>query len=40
LIRKSPQYSYYNKIAKLKNWQGNLLGGHPAPPQELVEALA
>lgn len=40
LIRKSPQYSYYNKIAKLKNWQGNLLGGHPAPPPELIEALA
>lgn len=40
LIRKSPQYSYYNKIAKLKNWQGSLLGGHPAPPQELAEALA
>jgi len=40
LIRKSPQYTYYNKIARLKNWQGNLLGGHPAPPPELSEAMA
>ena len=40
LIRKSPQYTYYNKIARLKNWQGNLLGGHPAPPSELSEAMA
>ena len=37
LIRRSPQYTYYNKIARLKNWQGQLLGGHPAPPPELVE---
>ena len=40
LIRKSPQYTYYNKIARLKNWQGNLLGGHPAPPSELTEPMA
>lgn len=39
LIRKSPQYTYYNKIARLKNWQGNLLGGHPAPPSELTERM-
>lgn len=31
LIRTSPQYSYFNSIAKLKNWHGALLGGHPAP---------
>jgi len=37
LIRQSPQYTYYNKIARLRNWQGNLLGGHPAPPRELTE---
>lgn len=37
LIRKSPQYTYYNKIARLNNWQGNLLGGHPKPSEELVE---
>ncbi len=36
LIRKSPQYTYYNKIARLNNWQGNLLGGHPKPAEELV----
>ncbi len=36
LIRKSPQYTYYNKIARLNNWQGNLLGGHPKPSEELV----
>lgn len=40
LIRKSPQYTYYNKIARLKNWKGNLLGGHPAPPPELSESMA
>ena len=40
LIRKSPQYTYYNKIARLKNWQGNLLGGHPPPPSELTEPMA
>lgn len=37
LIRRSPQYTYYNKIARLKNWQGPLLGGHPVPPASLVE---
>ena len=38
LIRRSPQYTYYNKITRLTNWQGQLLGGHPAPPRELVES--
>ncbi|MEM7406144.1 MAG: radical SAM protein [Pseudomonadota bacterium] len=38
LIRKSPQYVYYNKIARLTNWQGRILGGHKAPPEELVES--
>ena len=38
LIRESPQYTYYNKIARLNNWQGNLLGGHQAPPSDLVSA--
>jgi len=37
LIRRSPQYTYYNKIQRLKSWQGQLLGGHPAPPKDLVE---
>lgn len=40
LIRRSPQYTYYNKIARLKNWQGNLLGGHPAPKTGVMEAVA
>ena len=39
LIRKSPEFTYYNKIARLANWQGKLLGGHPAPPQ-LIENTA
>lgn len=37
LIRRSPQYTYYNKVASLKNWQRQLLGGHSPPPPELVE---
>jgi MoaA/NifB/PqqE/SkfB family radical SAM enzyme len=28
LIRQSPQFVYYNKIDKLDNWNGALLGGH------------
>lgn len=35
LIRRSPQYAYYNTIARLKNWKGKLLGDHPAPPSDL-----
>lgn len=38
LIRRSPQYTYYNRIDRLDNWQGRLLGGHPAPPPEIVAA--
>ena len=37
MIRRSPQFTYYNKIERLNNWQGQLLGGHAAPPRELVE---
>lgn len=33
-IRRSPQYSYYNRIDRLGNWKGRLLGDHPAPPDE------
>jgi hypothetical protein len=32
LIRRSPQFVYYNRIDRLSNWTGPLLGGHPAPP--------
>lgn len=28
LIRRSPEYTYYNRIARLKNWSGDLRGGH------------
>lgn len=38
LIRRSPQFTYYNKIGRLSNWQGQLLGGHDAPPAELLGA--
>jgi len=37
LIRRSPEFTYYNKIARLKNWQGRLLGAHPAPSADLLE---
>lgn len=40
MIRRSPQFTYYNKIDRLKNWQGNLLGGHKPPPPGLVEEAA
>ena len=36
LIRRSPEFTYYNKIARLTNWQGKLLGGHPPPPANLL----
>lgn len=36
LIRRSPEFTYYNKIERLANWKGRLLGGHPAPPAKLV----
>jgi radical SAM protein with 4Fe4S-binding SPASM domain len=32
LIRRSPQFTYYNRIDRLSNWGGRLLGGHPKPP--------
>lgn len=38
LIRRSPQFTYYNRIDRLRNWKGSLLGTHRAPPRELVEA--
>lgn len=36
LIRRSPQYTYYNKISRLSNWQGQLLGGHPPVPPAIL----
>jgi MoaA/NifB/PqqE/SkfB family radical SAM enzyme len=40
MIRRSPEFTYYNKIARLGNWQGKLLGGHAAPPEGLAERRA
>jgi MoaA/NifB/PqqE/SkfB family radical SAM enzyme len=37
LIRRSPEFTYYNRIERLKNWQGPLLGAHKAPNSELIE---
>ena len=36
LVRRSPQFTYYNKIDRLRNWKGALLGGHKPPPEHLV----
>lgn len=38
LIRRSPEYTYYNSLARLTNWKGNLLGGHKPPPAEAIKA--
>ena len=38
LIRRSPEYVYYNTIKGLKNWTGNLLGGHKPPPAEALRS--
>lgn len=40
LIRRSPQFSYYNRIDRLGNWKGSLLGGHPAPTTNTEMAAA
>lgn len=37
LIRRSPEYVYYNKIDRLKSWRGTLLGGHKPPPVDLLK---
>lgn len=37
LIRRSPEYTYYNRISRLKNWGGTLLGGHERPQLEVAE---
>lgn len=31
LIRRSPQFVYFNRIDRLKNWNGRVLGGHKPP---------
>jgi MoaA/NifB/PqqE/SkfB family radical SAM enzyme len=41
LIRRSPEFTYYNRIDRLQNWKGRLLGGHDEPPPDIVpEAMA
>ena len=40
LIRKSPEYTYYNAINRLAAWKGSLLGGHKPPPAELRASAA
>jgi radical SAM protein with 4Fe4S-binding SPASM domain len=32
LVRRSPEFTYYNRLDRLVNWHGRLLGAHPAPP--------
>jgi MoaA/NifB/PqqE/SkfB family radical SAM enzyme len=40
LIRRSPEYTYYNRLERLDNWQGRLLGAHPDPSEDLETARA
>ena len=37
LIRRSPEYTYYNRIDRLENWQGSVQGGHAAPSVAVQE---
>jgi radical SAM protein with 4Fe4S-binding SPASM domain len=37
LIRRSPEYTYYNRVDKLENWGGGLLGTHKDPKESLAE---
>lgn len=39
LIRRSPNYTYYNKIDRLDNWGGTLLGGHSAVADGVTETV-
>jgi MoaA/NifB/PqqE/SkfB family radical SAM enzyme len=39
LIRRSPEYTYYNRIDRLGNWQGQVLGAHKAPNLEAISDL-
>jgi MoaA/NifB/PqqE/SkfB family radical SAM enzyme len=40
LIRRSPEFTYYNRIDRLAAWKGNLLGGHQPPPEHLQASAA
>jgi MoaA/NifB/PqqE/SkfB family radical SAM enzyme len=35
-IRRSPEFTYYNRIDRLENWKGRLLGGHAEPPRDIA----
>ena len=37
LIRRSPEYTYYNNLERLNNWSGGLLGTHKDPKTSLEE---
>ena len=38
LIRRSPEFTYYNRIDRLDNWQGRLRGAHPEPSIDIETA--
>lgn len=37
LIRRSPEYTYYNNLERLENWSGGLLGTHKDPQESLKD---
>jgi MoaA/NifB/PqqE/SkfB family radical SAM enzyme len=40
LIRRSPEFTYYNRVDRLNNWQGRVRGGHPEFSVDLESAMA
>jgi hypothetical protein len=34
------EFSYYNLIVRLDNWQGRLRGAHPRPPIDIETAMS
>ncbi len=39
LIRRSPEFTYYNKIVRLGNWHEKRLGGHSAPSEDAIKKM-
>ena len=37
LVRKSPEYTYYNRLDRIDNWTQNLLGTHKDPRESIKE---
>lgn len=37
LIRRSPQYTYYNLLSRMDNWQGHLRGGHKLQDEKAAD---